>query len=224
MKKPKRYVIGDVHGCLLTLKKMLFEVLKIEKYDEVYFLGDYIDRGPRIKETIDLLLELKSSGYNLHFLMGNHENMLINTYFKNQDTKLWYSNDGRSTLASFGLNEIQELPEEYLNFFDNLKYYFEIEGFVLTHAGLNFDIENPYEDTYSMLWTRSKFVNKEKIGGRRLISGHTPHLLQDIFSSLKSDKIQLDGGCVYYNIHAGAGYLVALELDSMTLYPVQNVE
>ena len=224
MEKPKRFVIGDIHGCKKTLEKMLFEVLKIEKQDDVYFLGDYIDRGPRIKETVDLLLDLKNAEYKLHFLMGNHEKMLINTYYGYQNTKLWYLNDGHRTLESFGLKEIQELPAQYLYFFDNLKYYFEIEGFVLTHAGLNFDNENPYEDTYSMLWTRSKFVNKDKIGGRRLICGHTPHILNDIFNSLKEDKIQLDGGCVYSKTHPGRGYLIGIDLDTLTLYPVLNVD
>ena len=57
-----------------------------------------------------------------------------------------------------------------------------------------------------------------------MICGHTPHLLEDIKLSLKYDKIQLDGGCVYYGRHPGVGFLCAVELNTMELYIQQNCE
>ncbi|MFW6120901.1 MAG: metallophosphoesterase, partial [Petrotogales bacterium] len=39
-----RYVIGDIHGCLRSLKKLLKKI-PAKKNDELIFVGDYIDRG-----------------------------------------------------------------------------------------------------------------------------------------------------------------------------------
>ena len=40
-----RYVIGDVHGCITELSRLL-ESLPLSRGDALFFLGDYIDRGP----------------------------------------------------------------------------------------------------------------------------------------------------------------------------------
>ena len=42
----QRWIIPDIHGCAKTLKVLLENMLKVTKNDELYFLGDYIDRGP----------------------------------------------------------------------------------------------------------------------------------------------------------------------------------
>jgi serine/threonine protein phosphatase 1 len=63
--RASQYVISDIHGCYFTLTKLLNKIGPSEE-DEIYFLGDYIDRGPASKEVIDYLIDLKESGYNLH--------------------------------------------------------------------------------------------------------------------------------------------------------------
>ena len=52
------FVVGDIHGCFHTLKYLLFESCKITINDRIIFLGDYIDRGPYIPETIELIISL----------------------------------------------------------------------------------------------------------------------------------------------------------------------
>ncbi|KAL9645194.1 hypothetical protein ABK040_002395 [Willaertia magna] len=72
--------IGDIHGQLEALKK-LYNKLETkygkeltEKY-HILFLGDYVDRGADIKETIDWFIDLKEKRKTgtTHFLMGNHD-------------------------------------------------------------------------------------------------------------------------------------------------------
>ena len=48
---PRRLAIGDIHGCLHTLKRLI-GMLDLRFDDELYFLGDYIDRGPWSKGVI----------------------------------------------------------------------------------------------------------------------------------------------------------------------------
>ena len=52
-------VIGDVHGNLLELNKLL-DKLQLTSADKLIFLGDYIDGHPFSFEVIELLIELKA--------------------------------------------------------------------------------------------------------------------------------------------------------------------
>jgi serine/threonine protein phosphatase 1 len=67
-----------------------------------------------------------------------------------------------------------------------------------------------------MLWTRSPFVDPQRIRGRRLICGHTPVSRATLEASLISNKIMLDNGCVFGG-KPEKGSLAALELESMAV-------
>ena len=220
----KKFVIGDIHGCYKTFKKLFYDTLKPEKTDEVYLLGDLIDRGPGIKQVVDEVMNLKSKGYKICSVRGNHEELLLESLFSFCDTHAWVSNGAYSTLKSFNITHPLQLEPEYLRFFRGMKYYYLTEDFVIVHAGLNCKIDNPFEDTFSMLWTRDEYVNRSLIGGRRVICGHTPTSQEKVRNSLNQDKIFLDGGCVYKGLHIPGGFLFALELNTMTLYEQYNVD
>ena len=73
----QRWIIPDIHGCAQTVKVLLENMLKVTKHDQLYFLGDYIDRGPDGKGVIDYLMHLQKEEYNVHFIKGNHEDMCV---------------------------------------------------------------------------------------------------------------------------------------------------
>ncbi len=56
----RRFVIGDIHGCIKTLETLLFDKCRITTGDNLCFVGDYIDRGPNPRAVLDLIIELKS--------------------------------------------------------------------------------------------------------------------------------------------------------------------
>lgn len=72
-------VIGDVHGCYQTLQRLL-EKLGYQKSNgsyrhptrKVIFVGDIVDRGPRIREALSLVREMVESRAGL-LILGNHE-------------------------------------------------------------------------------------------------------------------------------------------------------
>lgn len=72
-------VIGDVHGCAQTLVRLL-ELMGYKKDRGVYchpsrqviFLGDVVDRGPRIREALHLVRDMVERGSAL-MILGNHE-------------------------------------------------------------------------------------------------------------------------------------------------------
>lgn len=62
-------------------------LLKVTKHDQVYFLGDYIDRGPDGKGVLDYLMHLQEEEYEVHFIKGNHEDMCVKAYEADQKKK-----------------------------------------------------------------------------------------------------------------------------------------
>ncbi|NLD00561.1 MAG: serine/threonine protein phosphatase [Gammaproteobacteria bacterium] len=72
-------LIGDVHGCAQALERLL-ALLGYHKRAGVWqhpqrqavFLGDLIDRGPQIRETLLIVRAMVDAGY-AHCIMGNHE-------------------------------------------------------------------------------------------------------------------------------------------------------
>ena len=221
------FAIGDIHGCGLTLEKLLLEELQITAEDEMYFLGDYIDRGPSSKKVIDLILQLQKENYHVHTLRGNHEQLFIDSEkdFENFDN--WLANGGTRTLQSFGIIRFSELKEEYQSFFNGTEFYFDTPGFLFVHAGFNFDDENVFEDREAMLWIRNMKVDKNKTAGKLIVHGHTPTRLQtvrkNILSAQQTGAVNIDTGCALKNL-PGYGFLSALEVATMHLFSVENVD
>ncbi len=218
----QRFVIGDIHGCIRSLEALL-RLLAPRREDELFFLGDYIDRGPDSKAVLDLLRQLQQDGYTVMTLRGNHEQLLLEAHVSAASFRLWLLNGGAATLRSFGITSPHHLPAEYTNFLAATPLYVSLDVAVLVHAGLNFDLPDPFADTEAMLWDRSLRVDSAKLGGRRLIVGHTPMPLSFIRQSLSQDKVFLDGGCVYGRA-SGYGYLCALELSSWELIVQEHVD
>lgn len=218
----RRFVIPDIHGCALTLDRLLREVIRLKRCDELYLLGDYIDRGPRSREVLDILMGLVMKGYRVFPLRGNHEEMFLNSCSNRDFFRMWILNGGRATLDSFGVEDACDIPLKYRRFLAEMPYYRILPDFVLVHASLNFDVPNPFADTEAMLWSRSLEVRKELTGGRRVIGGHTPMNRTEILRGLATDRIVLDNGCAYPE-KPGMGCLVALDIDSMTLFSQENI-
>jgi len=236
---PKRWVIPDIHGCSKTLAALINDLIRPTRNDELYFLGDYVDRGPDSKAVIDFIIDLQKDQYNITTLKGNHEDFMVELYdaemqakntwwhkLGNRKHKVWTDIGGKSTLESFGVDSIRRIPEEYIEWMRGLKYYVSLDNFVLVHAGLNFNNDDPFEDQRAMLWLRDYEIRPEKIGRRRIIHGHVPVSMELIALSVKSKVykfIDLDNG-PYISGKDGFGNLVALEIDSMELVIQNNLD
>jgi serine/threonine protein phosphatase 1 len=217
------FAIGDIHGCCKTFRKLVFEEIRITSSDTIYCIGDYIDRGPDSKGVIDLILELRKSGYQIYTLRGNHEQLLLDSASGGENYDIWMVNGGRQTLASFGVNSYDELTEEYKTFFSQTEYYIQTHTCIFVHAGLDFTSGDPFENTDAMLWMRVTVVDDSVLGERIIVHGHTP-LPADIIPTQRASKvINIDGGCVYPH-RTGYGYLFAFEVNSMEFISVKNVD
>ncbi|OGU17767.1 MAG: serine/threonine protein phosphatase [Geobacteraceae bacterium GWC2_53_11] len=219
----RTFVIGDIHGCADTLRRLVEEKLQPSPADRIYLLGDLIDRGPDSKGVLDFIFELRKRGLTVESIRGNHEEMFLHAGDDPANFGLWALNGGLATLASFRAESPRDILPRYRTFLEFLPLYILLDEFVLVHAGLNFDLPDPFHDTEAMLWTRSPFVDPLRIGGRRLVCGHTTITREQLEASLVSDKITLDNGCVFPE-RPGFGNLAALELASMTLFLQPNLD
>lgn len=201
----RRFAIGDVHGCLKTLKTLLFERLEITREDQIYFLGDYVHRGPDSQGVLSLIYTLQKDGYQVTPLMGNHEEM--------------YMNEEGDTIPYHLLQMIRKMPR-----------HLELEDYILVHAGFNFSGIDPLEDEEAMIWGPIGYLTPDPAftKGRKIICGHRPTSAPGIQELIEEDSpvIIIDNGC-YKALDRPSkllGKLCALNLDTLELTFQPNVE
>ncbi|MFY7787091.1 MAG: metallophosphoesterase family protein [Thermoflexibacteraceae bacterium] len=222
------YVVADVHGCVKTLQHLLEKRLLFSKKDQLFLLGDYINKGKDSKGVLDYLIELKRKGFLVFPLRGNHEEELLNRMPHFYAFQKYIRANSLENL----LDEQGKLAAKYLRFLEKLPYYYELPQHLLVHAGFNFEISNPYEDTKAMLWIRQPVNGYAQYTEKTIIHGHQPVPLEVIQRSLatKSKVIPLDNGCVYahrkmLDIPEGyLGRLCALCLENHELYVQENID
>jgi len=228
----RKLAITDIHGCLNTFQSLL-DKIAFSFGDELYLLGDFVDRGPDSKGVIDYIMELQRRGYKVFCLRGNHDQMMLDALNGDEQNSLWMNNGAKSTLKSFGVKRVEDIPELYFDFIRNLPYTLETDSYILVHAGLDFSNEDPYENRQAMLWIRNWYLltNYDWLGDRVILHGHTPQYRPEIEKQLKTlDKqriLGLDNGCVYNsssNRRDGFGSLCAFNLDDRSLTFVDNIE
>ena len=114
------YVIGDIHGRLDLLARMVEMVnfdIKAQGGDNlIVTLGDYIDRGPSSRGVLDCLLSNPFAGRYVA-LKGNHE-VLLEAFLENPTVGSdWWRLGGLETLKSFG---VKAKPSIFGNNFERL--------------------------------------------------------------------------------------------------------
>ena len=233
----QRWIIPDIHGCIKTVKVLLENILRVTKNDQLYFLGDYIDRGPDGKGVIDYMMHLQKEDYDVHFLKGNHEDMCVKSYEADQKKKFlggkhleqkeWEAVGAKATLDSFGVKHPREIPKMYIDWMNQCLPYIELENYILVHAGMNFQIDNPFEDERSMMWTRKFKVDFNKSHGKKVIHGHIPvdhsFMSHVVGNNDTYDFIALDNG-VYVTNKPGMGNLMAFNPDTGQLLAQSNMD
>lgn len=219
--------ISDIHGCQRTFMALL-ESIALTKEDQLYLLGDYIDRGSRSKEVLNSILHLKKEGYQLYCLRGNHEQMMLEARFDWQMSKMWMANGGTDTMNSFSTIDFIDIPQLYFDLLDSFYHHYEKDNFLFVHAGFNLHIDNPYEDKHSMLWMRKWEEQSDLswLAGRMAIHGHTPQTCEAIekrFDNLENLPIlNIDNGCTFN--YEGYHHLCCVDLTNMQLYFEPNID
>jgi serine/threonine protein phosphatase 1 len=217
----RRLVITDIHGCALTFERLL-EKIELTTDDQLFLLGDFINRGPRSQQVIDKVLQLEEEGYNIFPLMGNHEETVLHIIQERPD-ELKLLLRSRNSLDL--LNKEGRIRKRSFRFMRRLPYYYQLDKFYLVHAGFNLKIEKPFTDAHAMAWLRN-FKIEDTLNGRRIYFGHTPTKLSRIKAAAENDAVAicLDNGCSHKYLGKEYGRLVCYDLDSRKVFKQKNLD
>ncbi|MEM6869161.1 MAG: polynucleotide kinase-phosphatase, partial [Cyanobacteria bacterium P01_C01_bin.121] len=241
-------IIGDLHGCCDELEQLLqqlgyqpqstqvpadsfwhFPLYAHPEGRRALFLGDLVDRGPRILDTLKLVRNMVSADTAV-CIMGNHENKLLRLL------------NGRKVKVSYGLaqtiNEMDAIEEErrdqdkqeIRNFLKSLiSHYVLDEGkLVVAHAGLREELQGRGSSYVRDFALYGETTGETDEFGRRVrynwaadyrgkamvVYGHTP--VMD--PAWLNNTIDIDTGCVY------GGQLTALRYPEKELVSVKALK
>jgi len=201
------YAIGDIHGCYKALR-LVFEHANFQPEDQIIFLGDYVDRGSGVMQTIDFLQE-QSESFQLTFLKGNHEIMMLEARENQADFAFWYRNGGKATLQSYELDGkkkwMKKIKESHWEFLLNAKPYFSVADTIFVHGALQPGVPLKKQSPKYLYW--QKVNNPPPYNStNKIICGHT---------SQKDGKIADWGHTICIDTYAYGGYwLSCLNVDT----------
>ena len=202
------FVMSDIHGQYELFLKML-DKIKLKRKDLLVIIGDICDRGKKSYEIYIKCMKMIKLGYNLKFILGNHEDMLLedlendypiryeteysvfrnSKYFENKDMKDWHEE-----------NFLEEI-EWLVKWLKNCPLIIYGNENIFVHAGLDLKKVLEKQEKETVLWTREEFwlmenVELEEYKGKNIYFGHTPNINGRI--SKKTDRIKgIDCGAFF---------------------------
>ena len=231
-------IIGDVHGCYDELLMLLaklgykvapdFEVSHPQKR-KVIFLGDLVDRGPKIVLVLKLVMKMVNSNI-AYCVQGNHDN------------KLYRYLEGRNVQIKNGLEDsVAELEQETENFQTEVKQFlkhleshliFDNFRLVACHAGIkeeyigrasrkirNFTLYGKTTNETDEFGLPKRYLWAKDYKGKPLIIyGHTPNLAPYCINN----TINIDTACVFGNKLTAYRYPEGeyIDVDALDTYSV----
>lgn len=167
------YVVGDVHGCVGELGRLLRK-MEVSEDDLVVFVGDLVRKGPKSGEV----LELVRGHDNMVSVRGNHEENVL-----------------------MGMEPADQLSRQHLDYIDSLPVVVSWGRNLVVHGGI--DPEAPLrQNSVTDLQSRrtvegydhqGRFWFQEYDGEPTVFFGHT--VMETPLDT--GDALGLDTGCAY---------------------------
>ena len=230
------YAVGDIHGRLDLLTALATAIeLDDSRRNAIaaaetttILLGDLVDRGPNSAGVIDF-----ARGWQqrrpLRILLGNHEEMLLESLENLDVMRTFLRHGGRETAISFGIDpqayteasfeEVQALlcsliDEDTLAFLRGFEDHIRIGDYLFVHAGIVPGKAIEQQSTYHLRWIREPFLSSSADHGAVVVHGHT------IFDtvSITANRIGIDTGAY------ASGRLTALGLEGTSRWIIEASE
>ena len=154
-------LIGDIHGCAQTLRKLLQKLdyqlvsgVYQHRYRQAIFIGDIVDRGPRVREALHLVKDMVDRG-SAQIVMGNHEYDALCYCTRAQpgaDREYLREHTPRhNRLIAETLSQFANHGHEwngFLEWFYTLPLFLELDGFRVVHACWDADLIGQFKARY----------------------------------------------------------------------------
>jgi len=240
------FAIGDIHGEDELLHALLVRLESvIQPDDTVVFMGDYVDRGPSVRKTIDEILHFKTQVHPRTIcLKGNHEEQMLD--FLEHPTLFWLDDmEGWPTVESYLPGATQQhchelaagkpidqqlvqtaerlrqaMPKEHIQFFGSLELFFKEGPYLFVHGGINMKLPWEEQSEEDLLWTDGRKLRGHWKGPETLIVGHKPtHRVADEFWG----KPILDDYLIMVDTGSGkTGVLTAVSLPDRQVFQARH--
>jgi serine/threonine protein phosphatase 1 len=217
------YCIGDIHGRLDLLKELhamiVADAAGFDGSKIVVYLGDYIDRGAESCQVLDLLVEQPLSGFEAIYLLGNHEQSMLDFLEEPLAAAAWLTYGGRVCLLSYGVGLgtlvtmqtievlrdelLEKLPKSHLDFLESCQLSYSEGDYYFVHAGIRPSVPLSEQEPADQLWIREEFINSQIPHECVIVHGHTISAEVQQFSN----RIGIDTGAY------ATGLLTALVLE-----------
>lgn len=119
-----RYAVGDLQGCLEPLQCLLEEVKFDTHSDQLWLVGDLVNRGPKSLETLRFV---KSLGNAVRIVLGNHDLHLIAVHYG--------ANTAKKHDTFHDILEADDC-EELVEWLRMQPLMYQDDNYCMTHAGL----------------------------------------------------------------------------------------
>lgn len=244
---PRTFVIGDIHGDLAHLWRLLGALPELSSRDTIVLLGDYIDRGPQSAQVIDYVRKLPAmTKAKVVALRGNHEDAWLRVVKEGWDEFVLPPLNG--CLAAYRsfvggpvpadgegpdadeLMMIQSgsfLPDDVVRWMDELPFWYEDAHAIYVHSGLprngdRFMHPSEVKAPVALLWCRDEAFFQH-YRGKRVIFGHTltDYLWQEVDPGAETERTRIWVGKSAIGLDTGCGhggFLSAIELPSTNVY------
>jgi serine/threonine protein phosphatase 1 len=244
----RTFVVGDIHGDLEALFKVLACLPTLTKDDTLVFVGDYIDRGPKSAQVVDYVRKLpKQTPAKVVCLRGNHEDAWLRVIargwpeyvlppvngclacMRSFEGRPPPADDERATKAEMEIMLLGAFfPAEVVQWMDALPFYYEDEHAIYVHAGLprgadgTFTHPSKVEPQIALLWCREEAFFRD-YRGKLVVFGHTTTacLPPELSTYTPDDPTDIWAGPCVVGLDTGAGkggFLTVLELPAMRVY------
>ena len=219
------YAIGDVHGCNDQLCRLLDLIEQDRKRTSsethLVFLGDLVDRGPDTAGVLDRILHGHLPADEVSFVMGNHEEIMLECYEGRTDRYVsWLQFGGMETMASYGVSKEElfskdfelgaamrrVIPAAHIALLRSCRDHVTLGDYLFVHAGVRPGVALEEQTPRDLRWIGAEFLKDQSDHGLQIVHGHSivPRVRKH------KNRIAVDTGC-YLN-----GVLSALVLEGET--------
>ena len=166
--------IGDIHGCATALDALL-AVVEPSATDVIVTLGDYVDRGPDSAGVLDRLIAL-SRAHTVVPILGNHEQVLIESPHDPAVLADWRGFGGRETMESYGMvpsaPEFGHVPEAHWEFLRTCRDFYETDTHIFVHGNASPDLPLDQQPWQELRWRAFTDFGPHR-SGKVIVCGHT---------------------------------------------------
>ena len=227
------YAIGDVHGRL----DLFGELIEAIEHDDamrrparstVILLGDLVDRGPDSAGVIAAARDWQRRRH-VRIIGGNHEEMFLLSFRKEDVLRGFLRHGGRETLLSYPISArdfaeadfagVQALmrgavPQADIDFMEGFEQMIAIGDYLFVHAGIMPEVALDQQHGGDLRWIREPFLSFGGDHGCMVIHGHT--ITQE--PQVRRNRIGIDTGAFF------SGRLTALCLEGTERWLIEARE